>query len=72
METTKTVKVGDEIFATKEGFGAIFQLREWATSHAVQVGLTDDEIAKMLLFAAGSVEGALNALAYAIGQMKKE
>ena len=62
--TSELESIDEDIQATKEGFGATFILEAWGGVGKVKIALTENEAASMLLMATGSVERAMEALAF--------
>ncbi len=69
-ESKTFVKIDDNILALKEVYGATFKVKEFGSSKVFETSLTEFEAATMLIFASGSIEEALNALAYVSKSIK--
>lgn len=65
-------RIDKRLEGQKHSFGAVFRMEAWASSDSIEVGLTTNEIAEMLLFACGSVEKAMSDLAFASEQAKEK
>ena len=71
-ESKEFQKVDDDIEGQKEVYGATFKLKEFGSSKVFESSFTESEVAAMLIFASGSIEDALNALAYSSQQARKD
>lgn len=72
MSQSNTEETIDEgITGIKKTWGAVFETESWTTSEVISVSFTDNELARMLIFAAGGLPQALRILGYEAEEMQK-